>query len=149
MLCGNPAKMLSRRKREAGPDATSPEPSGGAGDGGGGSINGGGGRPVHENDDILAQLRQWKIEMAATFSRFENQREDAGGAGWYSGGVQQGGQQQQQQRFVPMPPPGPKPSGGAGPATGPGSGVVIRSQNPTPRAAAETSSGGVDRLVLE
>ena len=131
MLCGNPAKMLSRRKRQPGGDA-SPEAVGG----GGADRNRDG---KGNDDDILAELRQWKIDMAATFSRFEKRH-----GGFPVGGV--GGRQQQ--RFVPMPPPGPKP-GQSSAGSGPGSGVVLRTQNPTPRMATETSSGGVDRLVLE
>ena len=77
-------------------------------------------------------------------------------------------------RFIPQPPKfTPQPPGeGGGPrrpngrvatggraaraaaaaaakSTGPETGVVLSRQTPKPRAASETSGGGVDRLILE
>ena len=114
-----------------------------------------GGGAVNENDEILAQLRQWKIEMASSFPRYHSQEEADGEGGGAGGGAE----------MVPQPPPpgggrgggsGGRPrknvSGGGGSGGGlgaePGAGTVLSSLNPTPRAATETSSGGVDRLVL-
>ena len=62
-LVGNPAKLLSRRKKEAPAEADEVADGDESKEG------------VDEKDDILAQLRRWKIEMAESFSRFQLERD--------------------------------------------------------------------------
>ena len=152
-----------------------------------GEGNGDGGATV---EDIIAALRRWKIEMAETFSRFNDQKadEDAMEVEFQEtrpanlANLEDLADLEPPPRFIPQPPPGmrpqpppgmrPQPPGeGGGPrrpngrvatggraaraaaaaakSTGPETGVVLSRQNPKPRAASETSGGGVDRLILE
>ena len=138
-LVGNPAKLLSRRKKEAPVDAIGIEDdSDGAG----------------EKDDILAQLRKWKIEMAESFSRFQLGRD-----------MELEFEVPEEREAMPAPPPRPPPTApprftpappkmvphpppprGGRPRPG---GRSVKGVESRPRSAVETSSGGVDRLVLE
>jgi hypothetical protein len=67
MLVGNPAKLLSRRKREA--SAARGGPPGAGGGGGEAEDLAGEEADLAEEEDMLERLREWKIEMAETFSR--------------------------------------------------------------------------------
>ena len=154
-LVGNPAKLLSRRKKEAPAEADEVADGDESKEG------------VDEKDDILAQLRRWKIEMAESFSRFQLERDvDL--------------EFEEPEKFEAMPPPPPRPpqpqaqqaSGGYAPAPPPPrftpqppkmvphpppprggrprpGGRSVKGVESRPRSAVETSSGGVDRLVLE
>ena len=129
-LVGNPAKLLSRRKKEAPVDAIGIEDdSDGAG----------------EKDDILAQLRKWKIEMAESFSRFQLGRDME----LEFEVPEEREAMPAPPRFTPAPPkmvPHPPPPRGGRPRPG---GRSVKGVESRPRSAVETSSGGVDRLVLE
>ena len=101
-LVGNPAKLLSRRKKEAPAEADEVADGDESKEG------------VDEKDDILAQLRRWKIEMAESFSRFQLERDaDL--------------EFEVPEKFEAMPPPPPRPpqpqaqqaSGGYAPAPPP------------------------------
>ena len=116
---------------------------------------------VDEKDESPAQLRRWKIEMAESFSRFQLERDvdlefevpekfeamppppprppqpQAPASGGYAAAPPQ------QPKMVPLirpPPRGGRPRPGGGASGGWNPGLVARWK---------TSSGGVDRLVLE
>lgn len=154
-LVGNPAKLLSRRKKEASAEADEVADGDESKEG------------VDEKDDILAQLRRWKIEMAESFSRFQLERDvdlefevpekfeamppppprpPQPQAQQASGGYAPA---PPPPRFTPQPPkmvPHPPPPRGGRPRPG---GRSVKGVESRPRSAVETSSGGVDRLVLE
>jgi hypothetical protein len=110
MLVGNPAKVLSRRKRQRaslaptsvaaspersreGPEVDEIETVETVGDPW---------RRAHEEEDILDQLRRWKIEMAETFSRLAE-----------DGRFSNRGTEEtalQSRTFTPRPPSAPKPA---------------------------------------
>ena len=187
MLVGNPAKLLSRRRRENGAERDDGDRRGGGGVKGGDGDGDGDGNGDGEatDEDIIAALRRWKIEMAETFSRFNDQKadEDAMEVEFQEtrpanlANLEDLADLEPPPRFIPQPPKfTPQPPGeGGGPrrpngrvatggraaraaaaaaaaaakSTGPETGVVLSRQNPKPRAASETSGGGVDRLILE
>ena len=92
-LVGNPAKLLSRRKKEAPAEADEVADGDESKEG------------VDEKDDILAQLRRWKIEMAESFSRFQLERDaDL--------------EFEVPEKFEAMPPPPPRPPQPQAPASG-------------------------------
>ena len=154
-LVGNPAKLLSRRKKEASAEADEVVDGDESKEG------------ADEKDDILAQLRRWKIEMAESFSRFQLEqdvdlefevpekfeampppppRPPQPQAQQASGGYAPA---PPPPRFTPQPPkmvPHPPPPRGGRPRPG---GRSVKGVESRPRSAVETSGGGVDRLVLE
>lgn len=165
MLVGNPAKLLSRRKRTEndGNDGNLKSSQNPSKD----SLQSSG----ENSNDILTQLRRWKIEMAETFSQFQQ-------SNW--GDLDTAMDAPSTKQFVPQPPMAPKPvppkfapappgssggprrppgrslsgrpalrsvaSGVIAKPTGPTSGVVLRKQNPRPNTARTQT---VDRLVLD
>ena len=177
MLVGNPAKLLSRRRR-----GNEEERRGGVGVKGGKGDGNGDGDGEATDEDIIAALRRWKIETAETMSRFDDDEADEDARRDETRDETQN-VVPQPPKWTPQPPPGippqrppgmrPQPPGeGGGPrrpngrvatggraaraaaaaaakSTGPETGVILSRQNPKPRAASETSGGGVDRLVLE
>ena len=155
MLVGNPAKLLSRRKREA-TAARGGAP--GAGGGGGEAEDlAGEEADLAEEEDMLERLREWKIEMAETFSRahqdetvamemeFEEEEEDEPPPAPPKPKPDPPRFAPQPPKFAPRAPPGAanprRPKGRvaaarAAPAidtTGPETGVVLSRQNPAPR----------------
>ena len=71
MLVGNPAKLLSRRRR-----GNEEERRGGVGVKGGKGDGNGDGDGEATDEDIIAALRRWKIETAETMSRFDDDEAD-------------------------------------------------------------------------
>ena len=169
---------------------------GGKGDDGDGNGDG-----EATDEDIIAALRRWKIEMAETLSRFNDQKADedamevefqetrpasdenledladlakaaaevhpaaaqvhaaaapgdsaAAPAGDAAATAGRGGRPETTERTSGDGRTRPRAAAAAAAAaksTGPETGVILSRQNPKPRAASETSGGGVDRLILE
>ena len=157
MLVGNPAKLLSRRKREA--SAARGGPPGAGGGGGEAEDLAGEEADLAGEEDMLERLREWKIEMAETFSRahqdetvamemeFEEEEEDEPPPAPAPPKPKPDPPRfaPQPPKFAPRAPPGAanprRPKGRvaaarAAPAidtTGPETGVVLSRQNPAPR----------------